>query len=309
MAAAQDDHGSAGAGDAPITRSGFVALLGRPNVGKSTLLNRFLGQKLAITSPKPQTTRNRVAGVVNRGPVQLVFFDTPGVHEGEKLINRYMAREALSCLPEVDAAVFVVDATGGPRPDDRALARRLQGASAPIVLAVNKADAGRGTIEDFADLLPFRSAHRVSALRGEGVEELLDDLAARMPTGPEYYPPDMLTDRTERFIAEEFVREKVFELTGQEIPYSVAVTVEAWEDRPEEDLVVVHATIHVERSSQKGIVIGKGGRLIKEIGKRARLDLEALLGARVFLDLHVSVDPNWTKDPQALRRYGYEAQP
>ncbi|GAB4268997.1 MAG: GTPase Era [Deferrisomatales bacterium] len=293
-------------GAPPITHSGFIGLLGRPNVGKSTLLNRILGQKLAITSPKPQTTRNRIAGVLNRGHVQLVLFDTPGVHEGTKLINRYMVREALACLPDVDAAVLLVDATEPPGPDDEALARRLREARVPILLAVNKVDVGTVPTEAFAGLLPFHSVHRVSALTGQGVETLLDTLAALLPEGPEYYPEDMLTDRTERFIAQEFIREKLFELTGEEIPYAVAVTVESWKEKPGEDLVVIHATIHVERDSQKGIVIGKGGRLIKEVGKRARLDLEALLGVRVYLDLHVSVDRNWTKNPQALRRYGYE---
>jgi len=292
--------------DAPITHSGFVALLGRPNVGKSTLLNCLLGQKVAITSAKPQTTRNRVAGVLNRGAVQMVFFDTPGVHEGTKLLNRYMVREALSCVPDVDVAVLLVDAVEGLRADDDRLARHLRGAPVPVLLAVNKVDAGRAPNEAFAGLLPFHSCHRLSALTGEGTEGLLDALSRLLPEGPEYYPDDQLTDRSERFIAQEFIREKVFELTGEEIPYSVAVTVESWEER-ENGVVVIHATIHVERESQKGIVIGKGGHLIKDVGLRARSDLEALLGTQVYLDLHVSVDKNWTKDPRALRRYGYEA--
>jgi GTP-binding protein Era len=288
-----------------INRSGFIALLGRPNVGKSTLLNRLLGEKIAITSAKPQTTRNRVAGVLNRGATQMVFFDTPGVHLGAKLLNRYMVREALSCVPDVDAAVLVVDAEEGLRADDELLMEHLRGVPIPVVLAVNKVDVGKAPTEVFARLFPFHSCHRVSALSGEGTEGLLETLAELLPEGPEYYPEDMLTDRSERFIAQEFIREKVFELTGEEIPYSVAVTVESWQER-ENGVVVIHATIHVERESQKGIVIGKGGHLIKEVGLRARTDLEALLGAPVFLDLHVSVDKNWTKDPRALRRYGYE---
>ncbi len=290
-----------------ITHSGFIGLLGRPNVGKSTLLNAILGQKVSIASDKPQTTRNRIAGVVNRGPCQLIFFDTPGVHEGEKLLNRYMVREAMACLPDVDAVVFLADGREGPRPDDRALARRLEGRGVPMVLAVNKIDVGRVGAEAYRDLLPFDAVHRISALTGEGLEGLLDTLAALLPEGPEYYPPDVPTDRTERFIAQEFIREKVFELTGEEIPYSVAVTVEQWEDKPDQNLVVVHATVHVERASQKGIVVGKGGAVIREVGLRARRDLEALLGARVYLDLHVGVEKNWTKDPRALRRFGYEA--
>ncbi len=293
---------------APITHSGFIGLLGRPNVGKSTLLNRLLGQKISITSAKPQTTRNRVAGVLNRGSTQMVFFDTPGVHEGDKLINRFMVREALCCLPDVDAVVFLADAAEGLRPDDRALALRLRGARVPVLLAVNKVDVGTAATEAFAGLLPFHSCHRLSAVTGEGVEGLLDVLAGLLPEGPEYYPEDMLSDRSERFIAQEFIREKVFELTGEEIPYSVAVTVDQWEER-ENGVIVIHAAIHVERESQKGIIIGKGGRLIRDIGQRARLDLEGLLETRVFLDLHVSVDKNWTKDPRGLRRYGYEVGP
>ncbi|MHB8763814.1 MAG: GTPase Era [Deferrisomatales bacterium] len=293
---------------AVITHSGFIGLLGRPNVGKSTLLNRILGQKISITSAKPQTTRNRVAGVLNRGPVQLIFFDTPGVHEGGKLINQYMLREALACLPDVDVAVFLADAATGVRPDDEALARHLSRCSVPVVLAVNKVDAGSTPTRAFEGLLPFHSAHRISAATGEGVEGLLGELAALLPEGPEYYPPDVPTDRTERFIAQEFIREKLFELTEEEIPYSVAVTVDLWEDRPEQELVVIHATVHVERPSQKGMVIGKGGLLIKEVGRQARQDLEALLGARVYLDLHVGVEKNWSKDPRALRRFGYEVR-
>jgi GTP-binding protein Era len=290
----------------PITHSGFIGLLGRPNVGKSTLLNRLLGQKLAITSPKPQTTRNRLAGVLNRGAAQLVFFDTPGVHEGEKLLNRFLVREALACLPDVDAAVFLVDAAEGLRPGDEALAARLRTAATPVLLGVNKVDVGSAPTEAFSGLLPFHSCHRLSALTGEGIEGLLDALSGLLPEGPEYYPEDQLTDRSERFIAQEFVREKIFELTGEEVPYSVAVTVDRWEER-DTGVVAVYATIHVERDSQKGIIIGKAGRMIREVGHRARLDLEALLDTRVFLDLHVSVDKNWTKDPRGLQRYGYEA--
>jgi GTP-binding protein Era len=259
-----------------------------------------------ITSPKPQTTRNRVTGVVNRGPVQMVFLDTPGVHRGEQLINRYMVREALSCVSDVDVVVLLVDATAYPTEDDRELASQLVAAPVPVVLVVNKVDAGRTPNEAFAGLHRFHSVHRISALTGDGVPGLLDSLAELLPEGPEYYPEDMLSDRSERFIAQEFIREKLFELTEEELPYSIAVTVEQWEEKVETNLVVIHATVHVERDSQKGMVIGKRGGLIKDVGQRAREDLERLLGTRVYLDLHVSVDKNWTKDPKALRRYGYE---
>jgi GTP-binding protein Era len=296
------------AGPTSITHSGFVGLLGRPNVGKSTLLNRILGQKIAITSPRPQTTRERIAGVLNRRGTQMVFVDTPGVHEGSKLINRYMIREAMACLSDLDAALFIADATRGPGRDDEALAARLRGAGFPVILTVNKADIGSTSTEAFSGLFLFRSAHRISAVTGEGIEDLLDDLAELLPEGPEYYSSDMVTDRSERFAVQEFIREKVFELTGEEIPYSVAVTVEDWEEKPERGMVVIYATIHVERESQKGIVIGKGGHLIKEIGRRSRFEIEPLLGRGVYLDLRVTVDRNWTKDPKALRRFGYEVR-
>lgn len=292
----------------PITHSGFIGILGRPNVGKSTLLNHILGQKLVITSPKPQTTRNRVAGVCNREAVQMIFFDTPGVHQGEKLINRYMVREALSCVPEVDVALLLMDATAVPNADDRALAGQLVAAPVPVLLAVNKVDVGRNPTEMYVGPHTYHAVHRVSAASGEGVAALLDTVAGLLPEGPEYYPEDMLSDRSERFIAEEFIREKLFELTEEEIPYSVAVTVDQWQEKTDADLVVIHATIHVERDSQKGMVIGKRGALIKAVGQQAREDLERLLGTRVYLDLHVSVDKNWTKNPRALRRYGYEVR-
>lgn len=288
-----------------ITHSGFVSLIGRPNVGKSTLLNLALGEKLVITSPKPQTTRNRITGVLNRGNCQLVFFDTPGVHDSPKLINQYMAKEALGTLSEVEAAIFLVDAKTGPTPGDRAIADKLRDVGTPVLLAVNKRDAGKHRLADFADLGEFQGAYEISAINGKGVEALLDGVVALMPEGPMYYPDDVYTDRPERFIAQEYIREKVFSLTGEEIPYSVAVTVDAWEDKPEQNLAVVHATIHVERKSQKGIIIGKGGALIKKIGRHAREDLEKLLGSRVYLDLHVGIEHNWTKDERQLKRFGY----
>ena len=288
-----------------ITHSGFISLLGRPNVGKSTLLNRLLGEKLVITSPKPQTTRNRITGVLNHGSCQLIFFDTPGVHESEKLINRYMTRQALSTLGDVECAVLIVDAKTGVSEGDRALAAKLCATEVPVVLAVNKIDQANYRKADFADIAKFNAVIEISALTGTGVKELLDKLTSLMPEGPEYYPDDVLTDRPERFIAQEYIREKVFSNTGEEIPYSVAVTVDSWEDKPEKNLAVIHATIHVERKSQKGIIIGAGGKLIKKIGQLARQDLEKLLGCRVFLDLHVGVEHNWTKDPQQLRRFGY----
>jgi GTP-binding protein Era len=282
-----------------------VALLGRPNVGKSTLLNKILGEKIVITSRKPQTTRNRIKGVLGHNGCQLIFFDTPGVHEGEKLINRYMSRRALSTLSEVDLALLLVDAREGVNEEDSVLAARIAESKVPAFVVVSKSDLKEGMGVEFSSLLPGSRVFEVSSFSGKGITELLDAIAEKMPEGPACYPEDYLTDRPERFIAQEFIREKIFELTGEELPYSVAVTVESWEEKPEQDLNVIHATIHVERDSQKAIIIGKGGNLIKEIGKRARADIEKLLGTRVFLDLHVGVEKNWTKDPVQLKRFGY----
>lgn len=289
-----------------ITHSGFIALLGRPNVGKSTFLNHVLGEKIVITSPRPQTTRNRVTGVVNRGNAQLIFFDTPGIHKSDKLINRYMSREALSCLDEVDAVIFLVDATESLGGGDRFIAAQLREKKIPVFLVANKIDLNRPRIVEYDRFYPSASLHCISSTTGEGVDILLDALVAAMPEGPRFYPEDEITDRPERFIAQEYIREKVFELMEEEVPYSVAVTVDAWEDKDEGDLVVLHATIHVERQSQKGMIIGKQGSRIKDIGKRARTDLEKLLGVRVYLDLHVAVEKNWTKNPKLLHRFGYE---
>lgn len=295
--------------ETPITHSGFVSLIGRPNVGKSTLLNRILREKLVITSPKPQTTRNRITGVLNRGNCQLVFFDTPGIHDNTRLINRYMAEEALSTLGDVDAAVLLVDARAGLVEGDKAIAERLAAAGRPVLLALNKCDTPEAhPASAFASLGTFHSVWGISALTGAGVEELLDALTALMPEGPAYYPDDVYTDRPERFLVAEYIREKIFALTGEEVPYSSAVTVEAWEDAPERNLTIIHATIHVERQSQKAIIIGKGGAMIKEIGKKARLDIEKMLGTRVFLEMHVGVEHNWTKDIRQLRRFGYHKE-
>ena len=289
-----------------ITHSGFVAIVGRPNVGKSTLLNRFIGEKLVITSPKPQTTRNRITGIINRGRAQLVFFDTPGVHASGKLFNQYMTKKALSTLAEVEAVLFMVDSTKGVTEAEKIIAEKLAEVDAKKFLIVNKVDSGPRRAVDFKVLGDFDGVYEISALKGDGVEGLLSLLAAAMPEGPVYYPDDAITDRPERFIAQEYIREKVFELTGEELPYSVAVTVESWEDKPSKNVSVVYATIHVERNSQKAIIIGKGGQMIKEIGKRARKDLQELLGTKVFLDLHVGVEHNWTKSPHQLKRFGYD---
>lgn len=286
--------------------SGFVLIIGRPNVGKSTLLNALLGEKIAATSAKPQTTRNRIAGVVNVPGCQMVFIDTPGVHDSPKLMNIYLNKEALSAIGEVDAVLFMVDASHGVKQGDSMIAAKLKECKSPVILAVNKSDISRSTRAAFERLGTFESIFDISALNRDGLDALAAHLASLMPKGPEYYSDDQLTDRPERFIAQEFIREKIFSWTGDEIPYSCAVTVDSWEEREGANLVVIHASVHVERDSQKGIILGEGGKMIKRIGKAARQDIEKLLGMRVFLDLHVAVEKNWTKDATQLKRFGIE---
>jgi GTP-binding protein Era len=291
-------------------RSGFVLILGAPNVGKSTLLNHVLGEKISITSNKAQTTRNRVLGVLHRPGTQFVFLDTPGVHRAEKELNVRMVDVALGALSDADVILFMLDLTH-PDPESEALvARRLESRKKPVVLALNKVDAVAKervlpvidrwrTAHDFAAVVP------VSAKTGVQVDALLDEMAALLPEGPPYFPEDAITDMPERFIVAEMVREKVFRLTGQEIPYAAAVTIDAF-DESDPALVRIDATIHVERDSQKGMVIGKGGKKLRQIGEAAREDIARMLGAKVFLKLFVRVQKNWSRDTRALRRFGYE---
>jgi GTP-binding protein Era len=308
-----ESGGKAGT-DAP-TVAGTVAILGRPNVGKSTLLNALVGEKLAIVTPKPQTTRNRIVGVWNGPAGQIVFVDTPGVHGSNKALNRFMVQEALGTIESVDAALLVVDA-GDRRPgnEERQILRELSAAKRPTVLAVNKVDK----VKDKSALLPllaeweqvsrFAALVPISALKGKNLEPVVRELVKLLPEGPPLYGPDMLTDRTERFLAAELIREQVFLLTRQELPYAVAVDIEAWEERARADGkedVVIEATILVERESQKAIAVGKGGAMIREIGTKARAEVTSLLGRPAHLKLQVKVDPEWTTSPAALARLGY----
>jgi len=292
-------------------RSGFVALVGRPNVGKSTLLNRILGQKIAITSPKPQTTRNRILGIHHLPQAQILFLDTPGVHRsfGNKL-NRYMVEQALSVLDEVDLVLLLVEADR-PTEIEPQLRRSLETARKPVLLVLNKIDRVEPPhllrlIDDWRKLYAFAEIVPVSALRGENVERLVTVVTGYLPEGPPLYPEEMVTDLPERFLVAEMVREQVLKKLQQEIPYGVAVQVESFEEDPDRELVVIHAVIHVERDSHKRIVVGKGGAMIREIGRHARRDIERLLGTRVFLRLFVRVDRNWTRSDRLLREFGYE---
>ncbi|NLJ33350.1 MAG: GTPase Era [Firmicutes bacterium] len=292
-------------------KSGFVALLGRTNVGKSTLLNTLLGEKIAITTSKPQTTRNRIPGILTSEDGQIIFLDTPGIHKPKHKLGRYMVNIAKGTLAEVDIILFLVDASQPLGPGDQFIADLLTGVKTPIFLLLNKIDLlsrdeleaaqkGYGGIFNFTTIIP------VSALTGENLSSLRESILHYLPVGPQYYPEDMLTDQPERFIVAELIREKILLLTREEIPHSIAVEIqEMWEEE-DRDLVTIHANIYVERDSQKGIVIGRGGRMLKEIGQRARADIEHLLGCQVFLHLWVKVKKDWRDSPAALRNFGYD---
>jgi GTP-binding protein Era len=288
-------------------RSGFVAIIGRPNVGKSTLLNQLLGQKVAIVTPKPQTTRGRILGIKTLETAQIIFIDTPGLHRPRNLITRRMVQVAERAGEEADLRLWVVDAGEGITAADRAIADRLRAEKALACAVLNKIDkVSRNDLLPMLaaidQILPERDVVPVSALRRTNFKELLDQIVRLLPEGPRYYNPEEFTDQTERMLAQEVVREKVLLQTRAEVPYAVAVTVDKFEDR--ENLAVITATVHVERASQKAIVIGAAGARIKEIGRAARLELEELLGRRVYLELFVRVQQEWTKHEALLKEFG-----
>lgn len=292
-------------------RSGYIALIGPPNVGKSTLLNQFLREKISITAPRPQTTRNRLLGILNEPDLQLVFVDTPGIMQARDEFNRLLVDAALATLDEVDVICFLVDALKASREEAELALDCLQRVRAPVILAINKIDLIRNkgdllpVIDSYRQVLRFHAVVPISALTGEGVADLLAELRPLLPEGPRYFPEDHLTDQPERFLVAELVREKVFHLLREEVPYAVAVTVEKFAERPDQDRIDIEATIHVERDSQKGIIIGRKGQMLKEIGKQARRDMEVLLGCHVYLGLFVRVQKNWRKDPRARSEFGY----
>lgn len=292
-------------------RSGYVAIVGAPNVGKSTLLNRILNEKISITAPKPQTTRNRIMGILNGPGHQMIFVDTPGIHRARDSFNKMMVDTALSTLSEVDVICFLIESSGADREIDRFIVENLQKVNTPVLLLINKIDALRDkkellpVIEKFSGIRDFHTIVPISALTGDGVDAVVREIEGLLPEGPRYYPEDYITDQPERFLVAELVREKVFHLIHQEIPYAVAVTVDTFTEEADRNLISIEATIHVERDSQKAIVIGKNGQMLKEIGKQAREDMERLLGWRVYLGLFVRVQKNWRKDPRVLTDFGY----
>ncbi len=295
-------------------RSGFVALVGAPNVGKSTLMNQVLKEKISITCPKPQTTRNRILGIYNTDRCQMVFVDTPGIHRARDEFNKILVDMALATLEDADAVAFIVDVTAKGTDLDRFVLQCMEKVSTPVVLVLNKVDLVKDKgallplIERYTRMRDFAAVVPVSALTGDGVAQLTAELEKLLPEGPRYYPEDAVTDQPERFLVAEIIREKVFHLTEEEIPYATAVTVESFKEEPEKSLVRIEATIHVERDSQKGIVIGKGGARLKEIGRQAREDVERLLGCRVYLGLYVRVQKNWRRNRRVLGEFGYKVR-
>ncbi len=291
-------------------KSGYIAIVGAPNVGKSTLLNQLLKQKISITAPKPHTTRNRIPGILTGDGYQIVFVDTPGIHKARDEFNRGLVETALSMLGESDAVLFMVEPESYV-PTNEYILDNLRRIHTPAILVINKVD----TLRNKSELLPLIQAYRekfdfkaiipISALKGEGTGDILAEVLALLPEGPQYYPGDYITDQPERFIVAELIREKIFHLAHQEIPYAVAVIIEKFSETPEKDLIEIEATINVERESQKSIIIGKGGLMLNEIGKQARREIETFLGCHIYLGLFVRVQKNWRKDPKALLEFGY----
>jgi GTP-binding protein Era len=293
-----------------VFKSGFVGIIGKPNVGKSTLLNCIIGEKVAITSHKRQTTRNRIMGIYNSDEGQIVFLDTPGIHKATSPLNRYMVSAAVSTFGDVDIILFLVDADDPFGAEDALIVESLATVTVPVILVINKIDLiGKERLLPFIDDLRHRHSFEdivpVSALGGRNVDIVMTAIWKLLPEGPKYFPDDMYTDSSERFIAAEIIREKVMTLTHQEIPYSTAVVVESFKEDERTKLIRIGAVINVEKNSQKGIIIGKRGSMLKEIGKQSRLEMERFFGTRIYLELFVKVSKDWTKNERKLKEFGY----
>lgn len=289
-------------------RSGFISVIGRPNVGKSTLINAVVGQKISAVSEKPNTTRNRILGIRNLPDAQLVFLDTPGIHKARGKLGKAMVHTAMSAVQEADVLLMMIEVK---EPFGKGDSFIIESLPKPAILVINKIDKIKKsellTIIDesrrfegkFSEVIP------ISALNADGIDDLLGTIVKYLPEGPRYFPEDMFTDQPERFLAAEFIREKIFQLTRQEIPYKTAVAIEEFKDIPEKKLVHISAVVYVERSNHKGIIIGKNGEMLKEIGKQAREDIERVLGSKVFLEIWVKVSERWTERENLIRDFGY----
>lgn len=290
-------------------KSGFISILGRPNVGKSTFFNAVLGDRISIVTDKPQTTRNKITGIKNYPNAQMIFLDTPGIHQPKTALNRAMVQQAAETIGDADILLMLVEANTDVQPQDILIVESLKKVQEPVFLAINKIDLVEKRqllplIDKFSRLYSYEEIFPVSALKKEGIDELLAALKNNLPEGPQYFPEDIMTDATERFIAAEFIREKITLLTRQEIPYASAVTVDSFQENEERNLIRIRATINVEKESQKLIMIGKKGEMLKKIGTQARLQMEKLFGARVFLELFVRVSRDWTTNNRMLKEFG-----
>lgn len=292
-----------------VTKSGFIAIVGRPNVGKSTLLNAIVGEKVAIVSAKPQTTRNKITGVLTDGDVQLIFLDTPGLHRSHNKLDDYMRRTVDDSITDVDAAVFVVEPQKEAAESETELLKKLSVKKIPVLLAVNKIDTVKKEtlmeiISEWSERYDFTAVIPVSAKTRDGVETLVEELKKIVPEGPQYFPDDMMTDQPERLIVAEIIREKLLCLLSDEVPHGVAVSVESMKERP--NIMDIEATIYCERDSHKGIIIGKGGRMLKTVGVKSRTDIETLLDCHVNLQLWVKVKDDWRNRENVLKTLGYD---
>jgi GTP-binding protein Era len=292
-------------------RAGFVAIIGRPNAGKSTLLNRYVGQKVAIVTSKPQTTRNRIQGIVTRPEGQIVFIDTPGLHEAHTVLNRQMMREVAAALEGIDVLLMMVDASATQPHADQLLLDKAKRFEGKAILALNKTDRVPKPkllplLEAFSKAFPFAALVPVSALKGNGCEELLAEIFKQLPEGVAFFPEDQVTDQPERFLASEIVREKAIQLTYHEVPHALRVMIDKFEETPK--ILRIEATLNVERDSQKKILIGKKGEMLKKVGTEARKELEKLLGTKIYLGLFVKVAPGWRDNPQQVRELDWHTQ-
>ncbi len=294
-----------------LFKSGYTAIIGRPNVGKSTLLNALVGERLAIATYKPQTTRNRIVGIVNHKQGQMVFIDTPGIHRAKSPLNKYMVNVAVDTLSSVDLVMLLVEAGAEEHPDDSFILEAVKRCGLPAILVINKIDAIKKdvllpqidrlrTLHDFDAIIP------ISARKRDGLDILTENILKLLPEGDPVFPEDQFTESSERFLAAETIREKIILLTEQEIPYSTAVIIDTFKEDEAKNLIKIQATIQVEKESQKGIIIGKRGAMLKEIGTKARLDMERFFASRIYLELFVKVRSRWTENPRDLRDLGYE---
>jgi GTP-binding protein Era len=292
-------------------RSGFVAIIGRPNAGKSTLLNRLVGQKIAIVTSKPQTTRNRIQGIVTRPEGQIVFIDTPGLHEAKTALNRQMMREVAAVLEGIDVLLMMVDASATLPHADSMLLERAERFRGKAILALNKVDRVPKPkllplMDAFHKAFPFAAIVPISALKGEGCDALVQEILKNLPEGDSYFAEDQITDQPERFLAGEIIREKAIQLTYHEVPHALRVMIDKYEETPK--ILRIHATLNVERDSQKKILIGHKGEMLKKVGTEARKELEKLLGTKIFLEMFVKVVPGWRESPTHVRELDWHAQ-